>query len=656
MRAISVLVIEHSVADADLLVRELERSEWLVDHAVVTSERRLVEELARRSWDLVISDFAMPGLGAIAALNIVKSADEDLPFICVSGTAGEEAAVAVLQAGADDFLVKGKLARLSLAIERALRESTERKARREAESAMQRSEERLRAVVESMGDTVFTTDLELRHDRIFGRRATPSGVASTRLLGRNALEIWGEQLGAAMQAAMQRARGGERSMHEWSLELPDTTLYFQTCYTALKSESGKTIGVVGTERDITQQKLMDARLLVADRMASVGILASGIVHEIKNPLAALAANVELALSEVSSLAAAGGGTERRLVDRLQAELSDADECSGRIRHVVNDLDVLSRTDSVEIKSVDLAGALETALRITAHQTRHCASIVRELGAVPPVLGDEARLGQLFRNLIMNAVQSIPPGDADHNRITITTSAQESEQRVVIEVRDTGRGMDPEVARRMFTPFSTAKPVGHGIGLGLAICHRIVSSLGGRISARSTPGEGSVFRVELPSAAGARESAAPTQAAARSAAPSRPPVERAARRGRLLLIDDDRLVLKLLTRLFEPEHDAVATLSASDALDIVCEQGPFDLIFCDLMMPNTSGMTFFEKLAKSAPEAADRVVFMTGGAFNPEAQRFLSNVPNAHVAKPFDLDAVRALVQKRIRDNDRTVLH
>jgi PAS domain S-box-containing protein len=652
MRAISVLVIEHSVADADSLVRELERSEWLVDHAVATSERRLVEELARRGWDLVISDFAMPGLGAIAALNIVKAADEALPFICVSGTAGEEAAVAVLQAGADDFLVKGKLARLSLAIERALRESAERKARRDAESAMQRSEERLRAVVESMGDTVFTTDLELRHDRIFGRRATPAGFASTRLLGRNPSEIWGEALGSAMQAAMLRARGGERSMHEWSLELPDTTLYFQTCYSALKSESSKTIGVVGTERDITQQKLMDSRLLAADRMASVGILAAGIVHEIKNPLAALAANVELARGDASSLSAADGGNEGRLVERLRAELVDADECSARIRHVVNDLDVLSRPDSVETKPVDLASALETALRITANQTRHSATIVRELAAVPPVMGDEARLGQLFRNLIMNAVQAIPPGDADHNHITISTKVLSPDQRVVIEIRDTGRGMEAEVARRLFTPFSTAKPVGQGIGLGVAICHRIVTSLGGRISARSAPGEGSVFHVELPSA-----NAHPSSAPGRASPSTTPPAEpRSARRGRLLLIDDDRLVLKLLTRLFEPEHDAVATLSASDALTIVSEQGPFDLIFCDLMMPNTSGMTFFEKLTKASPDAANRVVFMTGGAFNPEAQRFLSQVPNAHVSKPFDLEAVRALVQKRIRDNDRTVLH
>ena len=648
MRAISVLVVERSAAEADSLMRELSRSEWLVDHAVVYNESQLIQELTNRSWDLVISDYTMPGMSALSVLNTVKSADESLPFICVSGTAGEEAAVTVLQAGADDFLVKGKLARLGLAIERALREASERKARREAESAVQRSEERLRAVVESMGDTVFTVDLEFRHDRIFGRRATPVGFASTRLLGRTPAEIWNPTLADAMQGALRRALAGERTLHEWSVDLPDTTLHFQTCLSALKSESGRTIGVVGTERDVTLQKLTDARLLAADRMASVGMLASGIAHEIKNPLAALSANVELALGEASNVCANTSGAERRALQRLLAELSDADECSGRIRHVVHDLDILTRTDSLPSTPVDLNTILDTALRITANQVRHSATIERNFSEVPAVLGDEARLGQLFRNLIMNAVASIPSGDAATNRITITTHIGTA-HRVIVDIADTGRGMDPNVARRLFSALFTTKPLGPGIGLGLAICHRIVSSLGGRISARSSPGEGSIFRVELPSAPHDAPvvSATPTQAKPR---PSD------LRRGRLLIIDDDRLVLKMLTRLFEKDHETVSTASASDALQIIVDQGPFDLIFCDLMMPNTNGMTFFEKLTKNSPQQADRVIFITGGAFSAEAQRFLEGVPNAHVAKPFDLDAVRALVQKRVNENERAVLH
>jgi PAS domain S-box-containing protein len=648
MRAISVLLVEHAVADADSLVRELERSEWLVDHAVVDSERRLLEELETRSWHIVISDFAMPALTAVSALNIVKASDDTLPFICVSGTAGEEAAVAVLQAGADDFLIKGKLARLSFAVERALREASERKARREAESAMRRSEERLRAVIDSMGDTVFTVSVDLKHDRIFGRRATPSGFAGARLLGRGPLDVWGNGLGSAMQTAMRRAVAGERSMHEWSIELSDATLHYQTAYSPLKSESGQIIGVVGTERDVTSQKLTDARLLAADRMASVGILASGIIHELKNPLAALAANVELALGEATALNDEGASTEQRGVERMRAELRDAHECSGRIRDVVNDLDVLSRSDVVEAVPVSMQAVIEDSLRLTANQTRHSATIVKRYANVPCVLGNEARLGQLMRNLIINAAQAITPGDADHNQITITLGA-ESSGRVLIEVSDTGAGVDASVARRLFTPFSAANPVGRGISLELAICHRIVSALGGRITARSAPAEGSTFRVELPSA----------HVPATSSEPAPPPATAAAdqaRRGRLLFIDDDSLVLKLLTRLFEADHETVATLSASDALTIVAEQRPFDLIFCDVMMPNTSGIAFYEKLAQIAPELSERVVFMTGGAFNANAQQFLAQVPNPHVAKPFDLAAIRALVQARVSDRNNALLH
>jgi CheY-like chemotaxis protein len=171
---------------------------------------------------------------------------------------------------------------------------------------------------------------------------------------------------------------------------------------------------------------------------------------------------------------------------------------------------------------------------------------------------------------------------------------------------------------------------------------LVHSLGGRITARGGEGRGNVFRVELPCAP--KDSLIPPP-------PKRSPSQSALRRGRLLFIDDDRLVLKMLLRVFEPEHEAVATPSATEALKIVVEEPAFDVIFCDLMMPNTSGMMFFQKLIEAAPRYSDRVVFMTGGAFSVEAQRFLASVPNAHVAKPFDLDAVRTLVLTRIRDSE-----
>jgi CheY-like chemotaxis protein len=296
----------------------------------------------------------------------------------------------------------------------------------------------------------------------------------------------------------------------------------------------------------------------------------------------------------------------------------------------------------------MQAVIEDSLRLTANQTRHSATIVKRYAQVPCVLGNEGRLGQLIRNLIINAAQAIAPGNADQNQITISLSGDAS-GRVVIEVSDTGIGVDASVARRLFTPYFAVNPVGRGISLELAICHRIVSALGGRITVRSTPTDGSTFRVELPSA---HVAAPPPE----SVAPSTLAAGNDPRRGRLLFIDDDNLVLKLLTRIFEAEHETVATLSASDALSIVAEQRSFDLIFCDVMMPNTSGITFYEKLAKIAPELSERVVFMTGGAFNTVAQQFLAQVPNQHVAKPFDLAAIRALVNARISDQKNALLH
>jgi PAS domain S-box-containing protein len=640
VRAISVLVVEDSATDATLLVRELQRSEWLVDHAVVDSESRLREELSRREWDLVVSDFSMPGFGGVQALHIVKNTSRDTPFIFVSGTAGEDVAVGVLQAGADDFLVKGKLARLGLAIDRALREAAERRARREAESAVHRSEERLRAVVESMGDTVFTVDLELKHDRIFGRRATPSGLASTRLLGRTPAEIWGEPVGTAQQAAMRRALAGERTMYEWSIQISEAPLYFQTCFSALKSESGATIGVVGTERDVTQQKLTDARLSATDRMASVGMLAAGVAHEINNPLAALAANVELALRNATSLVESTDAAHDPALGKLIDELEDAHQCGRLIRHVVGDLGMLARTQTEETELIDVRDVLDDALRVTANQIRHSANIVKHYEPVPMVRANASRIGQLFMNLIINAAQAVPPGHSSTNEIRITAAVDEAHpQRVLVEVSDTGTGMSEDVARRLFTPFFTTKPVGHGSGLGLAICHRIVTSLGGTITARSKPGAGSVFRVELPAANAAIADIPSSRATSTSA--------HAGKRGHLLLIDDDKLLLTLLERVFTDEHEVVATSGATEALRILAEQGPFDLLLCDLMMPEMSGMAFHARVAEIDPALAEHIVFMTGGAFSPEAQEFLARVKNPQIGKPFDLEGLRGLIRNRL---------
>jgi CheY-like chemotaxis protein len=206
---------------------------------------------------------------------------------------------------------------------------------------------------------------------------------------------------------------------------------------------------------------------------------------------------------------------------------------------------------------------------------------------------------------------------------------------VVEVQDSGCGIPPENLRCIFDPFFTTKPVGEGTGLGLSICHSIVTALGGDIQVQSGPGEGALFRVVLPAAS--EEGVAPSVVAA----PVRGP------RGRILVVDDEPLVAKSLVRLLAAEHQAEAITSARTALTRLLAGEHFDLVFCDVMMPEMSGRDFWEALGARAPALQQRVVFITGGAFTAEARKFLEGVAGRAVPKPFDPAEVLSLVRERL---------
>jgi signal transduction histidine kinase len=247
------------------------------------------------------------------------------------------------------------------------------------------------------------------------------------------------------------------------------------------------------------------QLLVIERMASVGTLAAGVAHEINNPLAAVMANIELALRTLDSLP-----PEVPEVAELTAELRDAHEAAYLVRQIVRDVKLFSRPGDERAGPVDVRQVLDGAARMAWNEIRHRARLVKDYGQVPPVWATEARLGQVFLNLLINAAHSLPVGRADSNRIAIITRT-DGQGRAVVEIVDTGSGILPENLPRLFTPFFSTKPIGTGSGLGLAICRRIVRELSGEIEVRSQAGKGTTVSVTIP-AAQAREATPPAGAA------------------------------------------------------------------------------------------------------------------------------------------------
>ena len=383
-----------------------------------------------------------------------------------------------------------------------------------------------------------------------------------------------------------------------------------------------------------EQKKLQDQLVISDRMASMGTLAAGVAHEINNPLACVLANLELAALNVERVEEQGLAME---LGDLREELLDARAAVERIRNIVRDLKIFSKSQDDELGPVDVPRVMESTLRMAWNEIRHRARLVKNYAKTPPVLASESRLGQVFLNLVVNAAQAIGEGRADDNEIRISTSSASNGQ-IVVEIADTGPGMSPEVREKLFTPFFTTKPLGLGTGLGLSICHRIVTGFGGSIEVDSELGKGTTFRVLLPATAAVAQVEAPQVALDQTAR----------RRGRILVVDDEPMIARVISRTLSSEHEIIATDRAVDALERISSGERYDVILCDVMMPQMTGIELHAELCKVEPAQARRVIFLTGGTFTPAARAFLDEVANKTVEKPFDTQLLRALVNEQIK--------
>jgi signal transduction histidine kinase/CheY-like chemotaxis protein len=361
---------------------------------------------------------------------------------------------------------------------------------------------------------------------------------------------------------------------------------------------------------------------IAERLSSVSAFAAGVAHEINNPLGFLSANLELIDEEL-------GDDAHHELDVL---LREARHGIQRIHTVVRGLMTFSRIEPTHHEPLDVNRLIEVALGIAHTEIRQRAKLVRDFRPVPHVDANAARLGQVFVNLLLNAAQAIPPGNHTDHEIVIATSV-DSADRVVIEVRDTGRGIPRALGARVFEAFVTTKPVGAGVGLGLSVCRNIVNAIGGEIGFESEPGK-TVFRVSLP----ATTTPIPV-------APAEPSIAPSTRRGTVLVVDDEKIFASSLRRLLSREHDVSVCHDGKEALDRLRAGERFDAIISDLMMPNVSGIELYTQLAELAVGQAERMIFVTGGATH--TAEFLAQITNPCFDKPCDLGALRAAIRRLV---------
>ena len=644
----TILVVENDADVAEGLRDVLVHAGYLVPE-VASSGLHALEAAARLRFALVLMDVGLDGdLDGIETAQLLRERHA-IRVVYLTGFTDDATLQRAKQTAPLGYLKKPFNAReLRVAVEIALHQAS-------LEEALAAREQWFSTTLQSLGDAVLTTDAE---DRV-----TFMNRAAETLMNVTARECIGKKVDEMVR--LVDARGAALPILKSAASRPCVASFPRDARLALAAsatsggepasgalvliegsvapitlDTGGALGSVMVFRDVGERRLLERRLTMTERLAAIGTMAAGMQHEINNPLATVVANVQFVLDGLRGNPKASHEEIAELVSALE----DASEGAERVRRTIEDLRHFSRGAEVIELPIEVTSAIEDALRMTAHAVRHHATVRREYGRTPRVRAEEGQLARVFMNLLLNAAQATGDGGAEQHTIVLTTRT-DAKGRAVAEVTDDGPGIPPDKIDRIFDPFFTTPLENSAMGLGLAVCQSIVTSLGGEIDVESTVGKGTTFRVSLPSADAATPSVAPQPIAA---AAVRAPTSTTARRARVLVVDDEAAIGKAIRRILASEHDVTLETDARAAFErISSADEAYDVIFCDLMMPNMSGMDFFEQVSARSSALAERIVFLTGGAFSPRSEEFLRVNRNRCLSKPFSREAVSAMVHRLV---------
>jgi PAS domain S-box-containing protein len=612
---VHVLVVDDNDDDAVLVVRELTRSGLPVSYVRADTPDGVAAALAGRPPDVVICDYNMPAFRAEDALRRVCEFDPDIPFLLVSGQVGEETAAAMMRAGARDFVLKDRLARLAPAVQRELQEAAERRHRHRAEAALRESEERFRLLAEHAQDIIFRCRLEpeMAVEYVSPAVETVTGYRPEQFYTDPGLllrlvepedrpvldQAWRSPSPGTVTIRWRRPGGGLAWMEQRA--------------GAILDGADRPVAVEGIMRDITERTRLEQQLRQAERLDSLGRLAGGIAHDFNNILAVISGYATML------------GEELAEGDPSRADARAIEEAAARGSGLTRQLLIFSRLEPSRPETLDLNMVAADMQRLLSRTLGEDIELRTDLGTgLPPITMDRSKLEQVLMNAVMNSRAAMPAG----GRLTIATSADPDGAHVCLSIADTGSGMTPEVAGRAFEPFFTTKGRGNGTGLGLATAYGVVADVGGTITLESQPGEGTVVRVRLP--AGDVVDAPPERTERATRAPG-------GSSRRILVVEDEDGVRDIVSRILtKAGYEVSAAADPQEALKACLDSSMHvDVLLSDVIMPGMSGTQLAAELRRSRPDLP--VLFMSGytSGPNPGGQELPADAPLLH--KPFQAD-------------------
>ncbi len=612
MQPLKVLLVEDSPADAELLTHELRHTGYVLNAVRVDTEADFRAQLTPQV-DVILADYSMPQFNAFRALEILQESGLDIPFLIVSGQIGEDQAIEALRKGADDYLLKDRLARLGQAVAHALRAHS---LRREKSAAVEQLRLQSAALMAAANAIVITNDQGIilwvnpAFEKLTGYDLPDTVGRPLRFLkAEEKDELIYDKIWATLHAG--RVWQGELIHRK-----KDGTLYQEEMtITPVLNKAGVITHYVAIKQDITERKLIQETLFQAQKMDSIGTLAGGIAHDFNNLIVVILGFAELALANLD------------IPGEARPDILEIKAAAERAAELTRQLMAFSRKQPLSTRTLnlnELITGMEGMLR------RLLGEDIRLTDAFDPQAGlinaDPGQIEQVVMNLVINARDAMPGG----GEVILGTSVEslvetdvsgwpgaQAGPHTCLSVTDKGGGMRKEVLDHIFEPFFTTKAEGKGTGLGLSVVYGVVTQHRGCIRVISQPGKGTTFKVCLP-----------VCAAPSNEAQEQKPEALSLRQGKgqpILLVEDDAGVRHFAERLLvRAGYQAVVASDGQEALKVYAQQTPPpSLLFTDTILPALNGLELATRLCAIQPSLK---VLITTGHSNEKVQSGLPMGP------------------------------
>ena len=490
-------------------------------------------------------------------------------------------------------------------------------------------------LVDNAQDIIYVKDLDGVYTFINETGAASFDRSPNQVVGKTDLDLFGPEAGREIREIDEKVmQSGQTHTSQSDRIVNGKRRCFHTFKSVYIDHNNAVAGVVGNSRDITDLVVSkeataaaQLQLIESGRLASIGQVAAGVAHEINNPLTWVLSHLEALENRLGDLEQAGLLPVE--VNALSGRARSARQGAERIARVVRDLEVFLPSDNADMVAVPIGPTLDKALQLATPLLRHRARISQGPGSSLPVRANPGRLSRALFNILQHLGGRLPVGAAWQHQLQI--DVHEMIDELLIEIASTGHTPSEEELRLTFEPYVNPSAVAEGKGMGLWVTKGMIAAMGGRIAVEAgQPGER--IRVWLPLAA---------ELLAESPEPA--PTEDLPR---VLAIDDEPELREMIELGLADHVRQLVTLgSGREALAWLEGDADFDLILTDLMMPDITGMDLIGAVTARWPALRPRMVVMTGGAFSPEAQRFLSQVRPATLMKPFTLTELRAVLSR-----------